>query len=361
MSLIHALPPGPLDIVGDIHGELDALHALLGHLGYDATGHHPEGRTLVFVGDFVDRGPDSPGVLAHARELVTRGRARAVLGNHELNLLRDMPKEGAGWFFPEREAADRAQFEPYARVAPAEREGLRQFLNGLPLVLERDDLRVVHAAWWPEAVAQLRALPDADVLTAWDALERQARARRAASDLDLRIAEERRRWPHPFDQREPEPPWLPAHAELDVLKQMDNPLRVLTSGVERPTPRPFWAGGKWRMVERQRWWDDYRDAVAVVIGHYWRRRHVMDRTETGKHDPDVFAGINPLHWHGPQGQVFCVDYSVGGRWRARQSGHDPRLHYRLAALRWPERTLVFDDGVREPTSGSDGLRSSSTT
>ncbi len=54
MSLIQSLPDGPLDIVGDIHGEHDALCALLGHLGYDLDGAHPDGRTLVFVGDFCD-------------------------------------------------------------------------------------------------------------------------------------------------------------------------------------------------------------------------------------------------------------------------------------------------------------------
>ncbi|HEY9209506.1 MAG TPA: metallophosphoesterase, partial [Acidovorax sp.] len=70
MSLIQALPPGALDIVGDIHGEIDALEQLLAHLGYDAQGWHPDGRTLVFVGDFCDRGPDSPAVLARVAQLV---------------------------------------------------------------------------------------------------------------------------------------------------------------------------------------------------------------------------------------------------------------------------------------------------
>lgn len=74
MSLIQDLPPGPLDIVGDIHGEIDALHSLLAHLGYDAQGRHPDGRTLVFVGDFCDRGPDSPAVLARVAHLVAGGR-----------------------------------------------------------------------------------------------------------------------------------------------------------------------------------------------------------------------------------------------------------------------------------------------
>lgn len=58
-DLIQTLPPGPLDIIGDIHGEIDSLRQLLKELGYDEEGNHPNDRLLVFVGDFCDRGPDS--------------------------------------------------------------------------------------------------------------------------------------------------------------------------------------------------------------------------------------------------------------------------------------------------------------
>ncbi len=68
-ALIQSLPPGPLDIIGDIHGEFDALNSLLQHLGYDQDGEHPNGRTLIFVGDFCDRGPDSPAVLTLVERL----------------------------------------------------------------------------------------------------------------------------------------------------------------------------------------------------------------------------------------------------------------------------------------------------
>jgi hypothetical protein len=44
--------------------------------------------------------------------------------------------------------------------------------------------------------------------------------------------------------------------------------------------------------------------------------------------------------------VFCVDYSVGGRWNARLAGEDPQQRFKLAAMRWPERRLVFDDGAQ---------------
>lgn len=73
---------GPFDIIGDIHGCSAELEALLGKLGY-TDGVHPEGRTAVFVGDLVDRGPDSPAVLRRVMAMVKSGDALCVPGNHE--------------------------------------------------------------------------------------------------------------------------------------------------------------------------------------------------------------------------------------------------------------------------------------
>ncbi|MBB5939922.1 polynucleotide kinase-phosphatase [Streptomyces zagrosensis] len=88
---------GPFDIIGDIHGCRSELETLLGDLGYelrrDASGRaveaaHPQGRTAVFVGDLVDRGPDSPGVLRLVMGMVESGSALCVPGNHENKLAR---------------------------------------------------------------------------------------------------------------------------------------------------------------------------------------------------------------------------------------------------------------------------------
>ncbi|MFI6039921.1 polynucleotide kinase-phosphatase [Streptomyces sp. NPDC051315] len=73
---------GPFDIIGDIHGCASELESLLGKLGY-VDGVHPEGRQAVFVGDLVDRGPDSPGVLRRVMGMVRSGNALCVPGNHE--------------------------------------------------------------------------------------------------------------------------------------------------------------------------------------------------------------------------------------------------------------------------------------
>jgi protein phosphatase len=87
---------GPFDVIGDVHGCRVELEELLDGLGYrigrdeqdrpiDAA--HP-GRTAVFVGDLVDRGPDSPGVLRLVMGMVAAGHALAVPGNHENKLVR---------------------------------------------------------------------------------------------------------------------------------------------------------------------------------------------------------------------------------------------------------------------------------
>jgi len=156
VSLVQALPEGPLGIVGDIHGEYEALHGLLRHLGSNHAGQHSEGRQLVFVGDFFDRGPHSPRVFEKVRTLVDSGRAFAVLGNHEINLLRNDPKDGAGWFFESRTQKDQEKYAPFDVASAASRREIMCFLTTLPLALERPDLRVVHAAWLDTSIDAIR-------------------------------------------------------------------------------------------------------------------------------------------------------------------------------------------------------------
>jgi serine/threonine protein phosphatase 1 len=64
--------------IGDVHGRLDALEGLLRRISKEWGS-----RFLVFVGDLVDRGPDSAGVIARVSSLVNQGRAACVLGNHD--------------------------------------------------------------------------------------------------------------------------------------------------------------------------------------------------------------------------------------------------------------------------------------
>ncbi len=88
---------GPFDLIGDVHGCRGELESLLAQLGWElccdgagraVSARHPEGRTAVFLGDLVDRGPDTPGVLRLAMGMVADGAALAVAGNHEVKLVR---------------------------------------------------------------------------------------------------------------------------------------------------------------------------------------------------------------------------------------------------------------------------------
>ncbi|SEE27662.1 polynucleotide kinase-phosphatase [Streptomyces sp. 2224.1] len=142
---------GPFDIIGDVHGCRSELETLLGRLGYALVrdGHgravdavHPEGRTAVFVGDLVDRGPDSPGVLRLVMGMVGAGHALCVPGNHENKLGRYLkgrkvqPTHGLAETIEQLEKED-----------PAFRTDVGEFLRGLVshYVLDGGGLVVCHA------------------------------------------------------------------------------------------------------------------------------------------------------------------------------------------------------------------------
>jgi len=347
------LAPGPLDVVGDVHGEIGALRDLLRELGYRADGSHPGNRHLVFVGDLCDRGPDSPGVIRLVADLVARGHASCLLGNHELNILREAPKPANGWFFPADHDRAAGRFLACRPASVEERPRILAFFATLPVALERADLRVVHAAWHAPSLAELdRLLPARDVLDVYrDHAQASERWASGAGVRDLAGAEYRQ-WGRHLTDEAVRVPLLRGIAAMDQQFQMSNPVRVPTSGVERIADEPFYASGKWRMVDRVPWWDDYRDEVPVIFGHYWRWSRPTGAARYSRGERDLFAGIAHDEWLGPRRSAFCVDYSVGVRYRER--GHPlpgGRYEGRLAAVRWPERELVYDDGERTMLRG----------
>ncbi|MER7733123.1 polynucleotide kinase-phosphatase [Streptomyces erythrochromogenes] len=132
---------GPFDIVGDIHGCSSELETLLGRLGYE-DGVHPEGRTAVFVGDLVDRGPDSPGVLRRVMGMVRSGNALCVPGNHENKLGRYLKGSKVQQTHGLAETIEQLSHEPPEFV-----EEVREFIRGLVshYILDGGKLVVCHA------------------------------------------------------------------------------------------------------------------------------------------------------------------------------------------------------------------------
>ncbi|MEU3224679.1 polynucleotide kinase-phosphatase [Streptomyces sp. NPDC006976] len=135
---------GPFDIIGDIHGCRSELDTLLGKLGY-VDGAHPEGRTAVFVGDLVDRGPDSPGVLRRVMSMVAEGNALCVPGNHENKLGRYLKGRKVQLTHGLAETVE--QLERVDAEDPEFRKRVGEFIDGLVshYVLDGGRLVVCHA------------------------------------------------------------------------------------------------------------------------------------------------------------------------------------------------------------------------
>ena len=86
---------GPFDIIGDVHGCYRELVGLLGRLGYEVPPdgrdiRPPEGRKAIFLGDLVDRGPDTSAVVRLVMGMVRSGSALCVPGNHDVRLVRKL-------------------------------------------------------------------------------------------------------------------------------------------------------------------------------------------------------------------------------------------------------------------------------
>lgn len=331
---------GPVDILGDIHGEIEALEQLLNIMGYDQHGSHPEQRKLIFVGDLCDRGPDSVAVIKRVKSLVETGKAQCILGNHEINLLTDTYREGNGWFFGSPHQDDIKTFAS-VQASGTDRAWILDFLNSLPLVLDAPHLRIVHACWDQSSVDQLRASSFQSVAQAYAYFVQQTERELQALGLSQQIQKQQQQYQEKFKNPAVSLPFLNYIAEKELRDQMQNPIRTLSSGAEKIAREPIYAGGRWRMIDRLPWWEGYTDAIPVVIGHYWRN------FKSTQEKSGLFKHIHPLQWFGQHSNVFCVDYSVGRRYRERQQ--QAGFGHHLGALRWPENLLIFEDRVQYAT------------
>ena len=139
-----------LDVVSDVHGLLDDLLALLAEAGWQAEGgvlrHADPARRLLFLGDLVDRGPDSVPLLELVLRSCEAGTAQCLMGNHESKLLKFI------------EQAERTGIERWGswanaetgmtllRLPEARRQRLVSFMRRLPpyAVCEAAKVAFVH-------------------------------------------------------------------------------------------------------------------------------------------------------------------------------------------------------------------------
>ena len=146
-------------VIGDVHGRNDLFQALSTEIDADDSASDDADTTVVLLGDLVDRGPDSAGVIRHAKEWGNRRRLRYLAGNHEdmflesfddVTVLRHFLKHGG------RETIlsypiDRRRYnslsleelqEEIRRIVPREH---RQFLAGFEEMIVAGDYLFVHA------------------------------------------------------------------------------------------------------------------------------------------------------------------------------------------------------------------------
>lgn len=136
-----AIPPGQrVYAVGDIHGRNDLFAALIKAIDADDAARPPADTTVILLGDLVDRGPDSAGVIASAMAWQQRRKLRALAGNHEEMFLESFDKTEVLRFFL--------------------RAGGRETLLSYPISLEDYERATI------EETQELMhaAIPDADVV-----------------------------------------------------------------------------------------------------------------------------------------------------------------------------------------------------
>lgn len=143
-----------IDFIGDIHGHADELKALLIDLGYNKTNgfySHPEGRKVIFVGDFIDRGPQIIETLEVVKAMCDNGTAKAVMGNHEYNaILFHTKNEKSGNYYRKHGEKEIHQHHKTLEEFKDKTEEWNEYIEWfktLPLFIETENYRVVHAYW----------------------------------------------------------------------------------------------------------------------------------------------------------------------------------------------------------------------
>ncbi len=279
------------DIIPDIHGQAEKLRLALQNLGWQRTAmtwRHPEpDRQIVFLGDFIDRGPENAAVIRIVRELMDAGRAQAIMGNHELNAIHfhtNDPDKGTPLRVHDKHNLE--QHESFLREFPlgaSQTQDVVEWMRGLPLFIETEGFRAVHAAWIQDAIDDLRQQTGAGVL----------------SEEQLILAGQK-------------------GEELYDL------VEAVAKGPEACLPHPYSfedKSGRVRYRVRVKWWSD----VAQNWGQVALSVPDIKQLPDGPLPDDLFMGIYPgqekpvffgHYWMSGEPQLqsanaLCLDYSAG--------------------------------------------------
>ncbi|RUO44271.1 metallophosphoesterase [Aliidiomarina taiwanensis] len=155
------------DIIGDVHGYADRLIALLKAMGYtkkNGVWQHPE-RTLISVGDLVDRGTGQRETVDILRAMHEAGYAHVIMGNHEYNAVGWVTQDHQGNYLRPHTEKNKSQHAAFLAAC----EGQQGWYNStiawfkqLPLFLDLPELRVIHACWHEASLATVKPFLDSN-------------------------------------------------------------------------------------------------------------------------------------------------------------------------------------------------------
>ena len=281
------------DLIGDIHGYAAELKALLTKMDYreiDGVWQHPDERQVIFLGDFVDRGPEQIETVQIAKAMVDKGKALAVMGNHEYNAVAwatQEPANSSEYLRPhtDKNLHQHREFLEQVGEGSELHDIFLEWFKTLPLFLDLPDLRVVHACWHPDHLQKIgpfldnqnSLLPDAWKSTAREGSEPYLALETLLKGLEIRLPEGyefrdkynhlrtniRTRW------------WDLESTTFQKLAMV--PPEVLELIPDRSIPDDVLPG--------------YDGKKPLFVGHYW-----------------MSGEPEPLNDH-----IACLDYSVAGK------------------------------------------------
>ncbi len=300
------------DLIGDIHGHSEPLVRLLKKLGYlESNGvYRNSERQAIFLGDFIDRGPNQRDVIKIVRPMIEEGAALSVMGNHEFNAIAyfTTDPDDPGEYLREHSKRHRRQHQVFldAYQGSDDYAELIEWFRTLPLWLELPGLRVVHACW-DDALMQ-------DLKVCFPSINQYL-----DDNLLLRA-------------------WRKGRSEHDAIE-------TLLKGKEIELPKGhmfFDKDGHARHEVRIRWFDGdaltYHDAF---LGPEKAKSHIPEDPIGADHllqyshdDPPVFIGH---YWLDTEPtllapNIACLDYSV-----AAEGGG------KLVAYRWDGEQALSND------------------
>lgn len=304
------------DIIGDIHGHATPLKNLLRKMDYseiDGVWQHPE-REVIFLGDFVDRGPEQFEVIQIAKAMVEAGHALAVMGNHEFNAVSwaTSTTDGLDFLRVHSEKNTRQHKEFLAQIdegSDKHKEAIEWFKT-LPIFLDLEGLRVIHACWHSASLQVLADFADEKNVIrsdAWAELNRKGSTAYDALEIVLKGLEISLPSGVDFDDKDGHTrnnirtKWW----ELDAITYRDLAM-VPSDVIERiphtPIPEDLLPG--------------YAGDKLLFVGHYW-----MSGEPTA---------LSP--------HIACLDYSIAAK--APSNRPDDR---KLCAYRWGGETEILQD------------------